>query len=272
MGEQSVNIIYITNNCDIDCSYCYQREERQNSKKFIIDDSKIIESINNIVINEPGVVSTLVLFGGEPFLYSEKLFFACDEVKKVKKLFNKEIAISCVTNGMWLYNKNNLNKFINYINNSDLFFQLEISYDGENSFRRIDKKGCCINSKIIQVFENLIQENFKFAIRYTVNKDNYLHCVKDISKLILKYGSKNISKITLSFFNEELSDLVNLFSFKKELSEKFNYLYTKLGIPICEMSCGACKECNVGIMKNIKYYNNEDKKTILPFTLKKFEF
>ena len=51
MGEQSVNIIYITNNCDIDCSYCYQREERQNSKKFIIDDSKIIESINNIKKN-----------------------------------------------------------------------------------------------------------------------------------------------------------------------------------------------------------------------------
>lgn len=272
--KRSVNIIYITNDCNLNCDYCYQKDERNNSLKVSIEDDEIKKVLYKVKDEEPGVISTVVLFGGEAFLHPEKVFYAFEIVNELKQKFNKDIALSCTTNGIWFLNDNNFERYKNEVKKLNQLFSLEISYDGSGHFRRVDKSNNNTKQRVQSILQKFKDNNLKVTIRYTIHKDNYKNFLKDILKIIKFYeGTKLLEKIVVSFFHSEL-EKIKVYSevLVKELKEPCQYIYEKFGVPVCELSCGSCKECDVGCLKDIKYYSNNKEKIQDKQTLGSFEF
>lgn len=277
--QNSVNIIYVTNQCNLNCDYCYQKDERERLQPETISFEKIKQTLYDVKDSEPIGVSTVVLFGGEAFLYPEKIFYAMNVCKELKTTYNKKIALSTTTNGLWLTHDKNYNAFIDnykkYINESGNAFSLEISYDVSGNFRRTDKKGSDISHKILKLLQKLKSDNIQITIRYTYNKDTHKTFIRDMIYLLEFYKSKEfLEKIVISFYHQEIEKETGLKSsiIIDSLKEKCKYLYRLYGIPICELACGDCTYCDVGSLNNIKYFDNKSVNTVDKFTEKQFNF
>jgi MoaA/NifB/PqqE/SkfB family radical SAM enzyme len=75
----TINII-LSYDCNLHCPECFIRFIKQNNTKRVISDEDIVKFIDYCVpiFNNPLVL----IFGGEPMLYPEKVQFICDECRK----------------------------------------------------------------------------------------------------------------------------------------------------------------------------------------------
>ena len=246
MGKQSTNIIYLTTECNINCEYCYQKDDRLKSPKKEITKEEITKFFEKLVTSEPGVTSTVVIFGGEPFLVPELVFFCISEADRIKKLTGKEFALCITTNGIWFINTYNTHKWINTVKNSSNYISTEISFDGTGHDRRIYKNGKSTKKDVTGVLKVFRDIGFPITIRYTIHKDNYQVILEDFIKIFEFYsGTTCLQKIVTSTFDTELDPLVgNIEIFTDNIKNKILALYSRYNIPICSIACEACKKCD----------------------------
>jgi sulfatase maturation enzyme AslB (radical SAM superfamily) len=263
-SQNSVNIIYLTNQCNIDCEYCYQKNDRENSEKMVLSKEQITNDLMLITEKEPTVVSTLVLFGGEPFFYPELMYYAISEIDRIQKEFGKRFAASTTSNGIYFSSLENVNTFKSYLEKyPDVYLSLEISFDVSGNNRRVFKNGKPIYDILIQSLKNLKNANIPISIRYTIHKDNYKNFVKDMLTIIKFYDNaspKYLSKIIAGIYTSEIENILGkeeLITFKQLKKEEAAYLFVKYNIPICEMNCSLCRRCKFDDFADLNYFSDD---------------
>lgn len=238
--KQKSNILYLTNQCNCNCEYCYQREERENSKIFFITESQVDDFFKNLYLKEPNSVSTIFLFGGEPFLNYNIIKYIFKVSNEYYEKYNKKFGISMVTNGLFFKDENNIFDFFKEVSKLKHRFSIEISYDGSGHFRRKTKSGKSTSEDVKEVIKKLLDYNIRFRISYTIHSGNYKNVLQDLIKL----SKLNVERIIVNFYEEELQNFIDVENFKETLKLQTLELYKHFRKPICFLNCEYCKKCN----------------------------
>ena len=234
---QSSNILYLTKNCNLRCSYCFERERHRNES---ISFSGIDSFLDDVIRREPDSVSTICLFGGEPFLEFEKLRYVLEKCERITKETGKQFAFSTITNGTLLHN---------YIDELRLFnaakstkFSLIISYDGNYQKYRE-------TSGIVEKNLNLLLENdIPFGISYSVleyNSDRKI-LISELVRIIKKYFLRDKREyLRINFDIEKIENKYNCSfdEYLKGIQEHLFLLYKYYRVPICHLVCKICGRC-----------------------------
>lgn len=237
---QKSNILYLTNACNFKCDYCYQQHD---SEILRLTEADIHNFINEIIEREGSeVVSTVVLFGGEPLLLKYKFFWILDIFESY---WPKRFALSTTTNGSLFADTAFLEAFKDKIQNLKNSFQLEISWDGKGQYRRVYADG----SPSADVLPTILSqfEAKSLAIRYTIHSGNYNCAIHDIISL------QKYKKIIVNFYETELEAYIDVKAYKSKLIRITEYLYTKFKTPICFLNCRLCQSCEFGKFEGINY-------------------
>lgn len=163
---QNLKIIFGTK-CNLNCDYCYQKHDNNEISQEVLD--KIIEKIN---LNNESY--NIHLFGGEPLLYLDKIFYLLDRIDIKKHNFG----IS--TNGTLI-----------------------------NEFRQLEEKlgypiRNLISNKNNGNYEKL-NENSQF--RFILTKNNLEELERKLDWFLEYYG--NDFSIYCNFYEEWTEDLLN---------------------------------------------------------------
>ena len=229
--KNKVNVLYITTICDLKCDYCYQIDK---SSKKTASKEQIKEFFDEIAKREHGLISTVVLMGGEPFIAMKRTEEALDYANSLDHQF----AISLVTNGtmIMMYDKVYYEKLMKQI------CTLEISYDGSGQDRRIhDFTGISSRPTVEKNLRYLKEIGIPFKISYTVHKDNVNSLLRDMVYIMEVFKPWQIK---WSIACQELSDMgIDWVKLKKDFYPYAEYLFNKYGIAICDVSCPVCNKC-----------------------------
>ena len=196
---QHSNILYLTKNCNLKCDYCFEKGHHRNES---ISYSGIDSFVDDVLKREPNGVSTLCLFGGEPFLEFKKILYVVDKCVEIQENTGKQFAFSVITNGTLLHSYIDDLKRITSLNH--LKFSLDVSYDCSFQFLR-EKTG------IVERNLNLLLENnIPFGISYTYMVEDFksISLIKDLVRIIKKYfsGYNRQEKIRINFDFRQIED------------------------------------------------------------------
>lgn len=159
-----------TNNCNLNCTYCYDKNNHFKSEeniieastqKFISEKENILKSVNILFASEKN--PKIIFHGGEPLLVrTEELSDFCS------KLSNRNIKFSIQTNGT-LITKKTIDMFKKY------HFSVGISLDGcdkEQNYQRIYPSGANSFDKVLSNLFKLKNENVKFGLIMSIAKQH----------------------------------------------------------------------------------------------------
>lgn len=196
--------IYLTDNCNLNCKYCYEKNTHQNRKISIKNIKKIIDN----EIKNKTKISVLTFFGGEPLLEKKLIYETANYIKskkcKTKFLYNMTTNGTLIDDG-----------FIEFFKNND-FISLSLSIDGNEKTQnknRITKnaKGTyeCIEKNAKKL---LIKPEIVVAVP-VVTKNNVTNLSENLKNL-LKIGFKRINfqfDFTADWTDEDLDIIKNEF-------------------------------------------------------------
>lgn len=246
--KQKVNIMFITTDCNFNCDYCYQKADREKNKSEVMNEKDVDKFLADVCLREPYGQSTIVIFGGEPFLNPKIFYYVLDKTNEITKNTGKKFGISTVTNGYYFRDTKNIQILKEYMDKSLNEFLLEVSYDVSGQDRRILRNGESSKPIISNVLKTLKELKIPLGIRYTVHKVNQENVVKDLIKLQEFYKNTNLLKrITLSWNFQEI------FVTENDLKEYGLAMWDKYKIPICKLNCALCRQCNFDDFEGIKY-------------------
>lgn len=236
VNEQRVNVLYLTTACNLRCTYCYEakfRDDEEKAKK--LTEIWIDQFLHEIMTREVGMVSTVVIMGGEPLLEYGLL---CYTLKRMGEL-DHNWGVTITTNGTITQEYSSIMKWHDYDNIS---LTLEISYDATGQDVRIYHNGKSSRGVVESFLDELLIEGIPFAISYTIHKGNYNHLLKDMVLICEKYKP---TKISLSPYCQELDEVMGDYKqFMKYFTPYAEYITEKYGIPICDLACRVCGKCD----------------------------
>jgi len=243
-----VNVLYFTNKCNLACTYCY--EDLPGRPPQILTKQDIVRIVDNILAREsPDHQTLFVLFGGEATLEWENVCFAMEYAYSKKK----NVHFNLTTNGIKYLSQ----KFIDETKNNYFykmgFMSIDVSFDGIGNTDRVYHGGMESTSSMIRVFGNLLKNNIKFRIRYTIHHLNIDYLYKDITMIIDKFKpNRLITSVAWDTLKE--TDHKKLEIAKDQFRN--DWINKQLSAPICELFCDMCSGC--GERKEIKtYYTDE---------------
>ncbi len=189
--------LHVGYKCNLACPYCFN----QFSGETIEDkgDLAIFSAIKELGIKR------LVISGGEPFLYQERLFSLLKTAK------DNGVSTLVSTNGV-LLNDSIIEKFLPYFNFVDVSLPATNAQD-YYKIRRFDGF-----QKVILTIKKLIENNVKVRLTVTVSKDNF-NSLKDLPSLVKDLGVKNV-RIGYEYNENGLID--QLFDLTKVIKELEN--------------------------------------------------
>lgn len=273
-----VNILYLTNQCNLKCPYCYEQQGQIERDKKVISNEEIDDTLHEIVTNEPINVSTLCLMGGEPLLEFEKIKYVVEKCKEIKQNKKKSIALNIISNGTLIHK--HIKDIKEMLTSSDVYMSLDVSYDGINQHLRTNQ------SNIVQNNLKLLKENsVPFGVSYTITGNNCNKSVllRDLVEILERYYpnkdenlvSNDKKKIRLNLARKEIEESTNSIfneqAFKNSFKYEFEYLFDKYHIPMCDFICKVCKRCNKTLFNGKSYYMHNSDVVIEPMqTIKPF--
>lgn len=205
--------LYLTDNCNLNCKYCYEKEMHSNRELSFDNIKKIIDR----EINSKSKESVITFFGGEPLLKKDLIYKTSNYIKnkrsKTKFLFNM------TTNGTLIDDE-----FVDFFYKSD-FISLSFSIDGEKRFHdenRIMKSGKGTYDIVEKNAKKLLIKPDVIVAVPVISKNNIKNLSENLKNL-LKIGFEKISLQFdfLSDWNDE-----DLKVIKKEF-EKISEMYIK---------------------------------------------
>jgi sulfatase maturation enzyme AslB (radical SAM superfamily) len=243
-----VNVIYFTNKCNLNCTYCY--EDLPGRPPQIMTKSDIRESIDSIIERESKDQQTLfVLFGGEVTLEWENAKYFMEYAYSKKK--NVHFNIS--TNGIKFLKDEFALDYKNIKYNRLGLTSLDISFDGLGNKERITHSGKESTPLMLKIFRNLNRLNIPFRLRYTMHNHNINNLYNDISLIAKTIKPQRI--ITSVAWSTLDDDGLKQLGIAKDLL-RADWADGKIQIPVCELFCDTCDGC--GERKEIKtYYSDE---------------
>lgn len=205
--------LYLTDDCNLQCSYCYEGNKKHKSYMSEATLDKVLEFI--VSNNLPNDSIEILLLGGEPLLNKKAFFRIIDIVNqkytKIKSLFH----FQTTTNGVLLDEKT-----IDFIENNNI--DLSISIDGDRETHNLNRKsvsGKDVYDIILLNMERLIQRKINFSVRMTVT-DNNVRLLYQNVKYFYKLGVRRIN-IGMDEVGEWSEESIQILDQQMELLDKF---------------------------------------------------
>lgn len=158
--------IYMTDGCNLRCSYCYQGDSKNSS----VLKQETLEQILDFITakNLPGDTIDIVFLGGEPLLNKRMLYKAIELIKsrysELLELFRYHIT----TNGI-LLDEEIIDFFI------ENQFLVSISIDGDretHNLNRLSVDGRDVYDRIILNMKKMKERDLDYSVRMTVTSNN----------------------------------------------------------------------------------------------------
>ena len=244
----AVNVIYFTNKCNLACTYCY--EDLESRPPQIISREDIRKSVDEILEREhPDNQTLIVLFGGEPTLEWDNVEYLMEYTYKRKR----KVHFNLTTNGIKYLSQ----AFIDRTKNNRFYklglLSIDVSFDGVGNGERVFHNGLKSTASMVKVFKKLIENNLRYRIRYTIQKDNVKLMYNDISKIINTFKpDRLITSVAWSTLDDDDVKVMN------DAKEQFrnDWKDGNITIPICELFCDMCDGC--GERKELKTYFTDE--------------
>ena len=143
--------IWLTENCNLKCRYCYEGQEKGKRKFAISDiatlisfiDREILESAESAEKKDKVIIS---FHGGEPLLEFQLMKYIISELDNVAAKRNISIVYEVTTNG-----NVNESEFLEYIRNRG-DFRISVSLDGKKEINDIYRVTKCGRSSFDRAF------------------------------------------------------------------------------------------------------------------------
>lgn len=245
-------IISVTEMCNLNCSYCYQRNW---DKQSHMDKSEylklVLDYISSILskLDNDGILH-INFIGGEPLLNTEMVFTF---VEKIEALCANSVPVvyHMDTNGM-LLTENILEHFPNLELNVTLSFPDDHNKLRCNSFQGV-LKGLKRISSLID------QDQYKLVIRYNANHEN-VHAVNDFLEYLVNdikikfmFDLQNTINFDCGSFVNFLSDSELTYIYIDNIIEKLE----QLNIPYNLLpSTSLTRQCFAENYLSRKFYSN----------------
>jgi len=244
--DSAVNTLYLTNQCNLACTYCY--EDLKGKEKEKLSEQQLMKNIDLVLERENPLEQTLfILFGGEPTLVWDKCKFAVEYALSKKD----NVHFNMITNGIKFLDDNFANEYKNYKYNK--YISTDISYDGSGNAERIYHSGKESSKDMLKVFEQCRKHKIEWRLRYTINKANVDNMVEDLVELYVKYKPKRmITSIAWSTLNEDDKNKLIICKDKLRLLWQNNMITS----PVCDLFCDMCDGCANTL--DYKAYYSED--------------
>lgn len=243
-----VNVLYFTNKCNLACTYCY--EDLPGRPPQIMTTEEIERSVDEIINREsPDHQTLIVLFGGEATLEWDNVCHAMTYAYSKKT----NIHFNLASNGIRYLKQDFIDETKNNFFYKHGLLSIDISFDGIGNGDRVTHNGKDSTGLMLQVFRNLLQNNIKFRIRYTIHNKNIHAVYDDISRILKTYKpTRLITSVAWETLDE--SSMEQLESMKNLMRD--DWINKRITTPVCELFCDMCNGC--GERKEIKtYFTNE---------------
>jgi sulfatase maturation enzyme AslB (radical SAM superfamily) len=244
----AVNVLYFTNVCNLACTYCY--EDLADRPKQVLSKEDIQKSVDTILEREdPDNQTLIVLFGGEPTLEWDNVEYCMDYAYSRKK----NIHFNMTSNGIKYLSSNFINRTKANRHYKLGNLSIDISFDGLGNGERVMHNGMKSTPAMIKVFRNLAKHNFKYRIRYTIQKSNINKLYDDISSIINSFKPERLIT-SVAWDTLDDFDLIHL----NQVKERFrgDWKNGDVTVPICELFCDMCGGC--GERKELKTYFTDE--------------
>ena len=130
---------------------------------------------------------------------------------------------------------------------------IDVSFDGIGNQDRVYHNGMDSTASMIQVLTNLVKNNMRYRLRYTIQKNNVDNWYQDAHKIIKTFKPQRfITSVAWSTLTEDDNAKLN------ESRDKFrdDWINKRISVPVCELFCDMCNGC--GERKELKtYFTNE---------------
>ncbi|WP_421921055.1 radical SAM protein [Marinifilum sp.] len=178
-----------TQNCNFNCSYCYEKWRNSGSMSDETEDA-LIKHLNELKVTFGLETINLTWYGGEPLLEHMRI---ASLGKKINKLGIKIIECEIITNG-YLFNEKNVQTLIDVGVN-----QVQITIDGFKEIhdqRRPLLSGIGTFDKIIKnldfFFANENKDKLTIALRVNIDKSNSDTYLETYNWLKSRYPQENL--------------------------------------------------------------------------------
>ena len=249
------NILYLTTRCDFKCEYCYELKSRNDLSQGVdMTKADIDIFLDEIYSRERDDISSVVLFGGEPFLRNDLVEYAILKGIAMKK--RHPFNFNVISNGSHLSNEEKCKNFValtKFAESENCEVKVTLSYDGSGNDRRITQGGQQTSSMVLKAMENLRNFSTPFEISYTVHAGNYNKLEEDVLDICEKIRP---SRLKLSWAFSDIDDVTERefgFKLKEKMHEPMLNVFRKSLTPICHMVCGLCEECDFSKHKGNSY-------------------
>ena len=131
---------------------------------------------------------------------------------------------------------------------------IDVSFDGIGNGDRVFHNGKDSTSSMLEVLRNLVKNNVRYRLRYTIQKNNIDNWYEDAHHIIRTF--KPLRFITSRAWDtlDPKPDFAKLDTAK--LKFRADWVEKKLSVPVCELFCDMCNGC--GERKELKtYFTNE---------------
>lgn len=249
-----VNIFYLTNQCNLRCEYCYEKDAI--GEPFFADVSQVRPYMEDLLQREPASVgsSSLCLMGGEPMMAFPLIESFWEEAARLNRDHGKSVCLNIISNGTLVHK--HLDSLRRMINSQEAFLGLDISFDGSEQFRRTG------DSQIVH--ENLLrlkEAGIPTAISYTLSyQPTHQVVLEDLVTIIEKYmivGHPNFQRthirVNLNWRHLGTDGTPALEEWKRILRGYGRDLFKAYRIPICEYSCSTCRWCQKSLYGDNHY-------------------
>lgn len=159
--DKSVAYFVLTYNCNFGCPYCYEKDQANSNS---VMSKQMVDQIYKL---HEGDINQIRLFGGEPFLLTNK-----DIIKYIINKFPKA-KYSALTNGYYL------EEIINMFDEVSVeFFQVTLDGDiNEHDKCRTLKNGNGTFNKIIKGIDKCLEKNIRIKVRVNLTQENLDGCL-----------------------------------------------------------------------------------------------
>lgn len=165
-GKRMECTLYLTDDCNLRCSYCYEGNKKNKSYMNEITLERALEFIvRNNLPNDP---IDLLLLGGEPLMNKKMLYKTIDIInhkyQEIKQLFRFQMT----TNGILLDDK-----MMDFVEENQV--ELSISIDGDRETHNLNRKSVSkkdVYDIILNNMQRMLARGMNFSVRMTITSNN----------------------------------------------------------------------------------------------------
>lgn len=211
--------IWLTENCNLKCKYCYEGQEKGKKRFTVSNINKLIRFIEREILETTEETDKAILsfHGGEPLLELQSMKRIVSELDKIALKRNISIIYEVTTNG----NVNEL-EFLEYIRNRDNF-KISVSLDGKketNDLFRVTPLGKGSFDKAFIFAKKLLEMGKNPRIRMTLTPEMVEYLYENIV-FFVKEGFTMI--VTVPDFFDKTWKNSHLIKMEKQLHKIFEY-------------------------------------------------